>query len=394
MSRRAKGPRLYLRNHVGSLSPFWVIKDGGVEVSTGCCESDTTGAEAELARYITNKYTPPKTTGDLKRILIADVVAIYVKEQGPRTADKGSWIAHMMDPIIDWWGGSGKTLADIRRTTCEEYTAWRVRQGVSDQTARHELKQLSAAINYYHREYGPLPAVPVVSLPAEAQRKLDYWLTRKMAADRIRAARRSKRTKHLARMILIGVYTGTRPGAILKLGWYPSVSGGWFDLGSETLHRRGSGAVETRKRQPPARIHRSLLPHLRRWKRLDEKKVDGKAPITHVVHYYGRPIGTRIKRVWASIAAAAGHAEVIGEYKNGTKKIRVKDGPHICRHTCATWLMQSGVDLNEAAGYLGMTPETLWNHYGHHHHDFQESAANATGKRHNRGNIRGNREKA
>lgn len=34
------------------------------------------------------------------------------------------------------------------------------------------------------------------------------------------------------------------------------------------------------------------------------------------------------------------------------------DGPHICRHTAATWLMQGRVDIYEAAGYLGMTPET------------------------------------
>lgn len=387
MPRRAKGPRLYLRNHVGSLSPFWVVKDGSVEVSTGCRESDGAGAEAALARYITNKHAPPKTTDDLKRIFVADVVTIYLREQGPRTADKGSWLAHMMGPIVEWWGGSSKTLGDVRRTTCEDYTAWRVQQGVSSQTARHELKQFSAAINYYHGEYGPLPAVPVVSFPPEASRRRDYWLTRKMAADRIRAARRSKRTKHLARMILIGVYTGTRPGAILRLGWYPSVSGGWFDLDTETLHRRGSGAIETRKRQPPARIHRRLLPHLRRWKKLDAIRVKDKPPITHVVHYYGRPIATRIKRVWASIAVEAGHAVVLGHYANGTKKIKVKDGPHICRHTCATWLMQSGVDLNEAAGYLGMTPETLWEYYGHHHRDFQDGAASATGKR---GNIMGN----
>ena len=32
--------------------------------------------------------------------------------------------------------------------------------------------------------------------------------------------------------------------------------------------------------------------------------------------------------------------------------------PHILRHTAATWLMQAGVDLWEAAGFLGITVET------------------------------------
>ena len=61
---------------------------------------------------------------------------------------------------------------------------------------------------------------------------------------------------------------------------------------------------------------------------------------------------------------------------------QLNDGPHICRHTAATWLMQGRVeDIYEAAGYLGTTPETLWSTYGHHHPDYQRAAATAIGKR-------------
>jgi integrase len=51
--------------------------------------------------------------------------------------------------------------------------------------------------------------------------------------------------------------------------------------------------------------------------------------------------------------------------------------PHVLRHTCATWLMQRGVPLWEAAGYLNMTPDTLQRVYGHHHPDFLRGAAEA-----------------
>jgi hypothetical protein len=44
-------------------------------------------------------------------------------------------------------------------------------------------------------------------------------------------------------------------------------------------------------------------------------------------------------------------------------------------------MMRSGVDAFEASGFLGMTPEVLWDVYGHHDPKFQESAAAATGKR-------------
>ena len=43
--------------------------------------------------------------------------------------------------------------------------------------------------------------------------------------------------------------------------------------------------------------------------------------------------------------------------------------PHTFRHTAATWLMQRGVPIWEAAGFLGMSAEVLQDTYGHHHPD-------------------------
>lgn len=51
--------------------------------------------------------------------------------------------------------------------------------------------------------------------------------------------------------------------------------------------------------------------------------------------------------------------------------------PHTLRHTCATWLMQRGVSIWDASGYLGMSRETLERVYGHHHPDFLRGAAEA-----------------
>ena len=49
--------------------------------------------------------------------------------------------------------------------------------------------------------------------------------------------------------------------------------------------------------------------------------------------------------------------------------------PHVLRHTAATWLMQKGADLWQAAGLLGMTPQTLQQVYGHHHPGMQRQTA-------------------
>jgi len=294
-------------------------------------------------------------------------VACYLKEHAASSPSR-EWISHTASPILDWW--VDKTLADVNGVNCRGYVTWRTAQKhrhgknpkpISVQTARHELKTLRTAINWYHKEHGPLPSVPKVTLPEKKPQRPDYYLTRKEVADRIRSARSNSRLRPVARLILIGVYTGTRPGAILKLQWMPSAAGGWFDLENETLHRRGGEGRQSRKRQPPARIHARLLPHLRRWRRLDLEK-----GIAHVVHYQGEQI-RKLRNSWPTVARLA--------------RAPQRDAPHIVRHTAATWQMQAGTDLFEAAGYLGMSPETLWDVYGHHHPDFQRGAANATNRR-------------
>ena len=66
--------------------------------------------------------------------------------------------------------------------------------------------------------------------------------------------------------------------------------------------------------------------------------------ITHVVHYMGEAI-PKLLRAWASVGGG-------------------KDGPHVVRHTAATWLMQADVDAFDAAGYHGMSVERLLEVYG------------------------------
>ena len=51
--------------------------------------------------------------------------------------------------------------------------------------------------------------------------------------------------------------------------------------------------------------------------------------------------------------------------------------PHTLRHTAATWLMQRGVPIWQAAGYLGMSAEMIERTYGHHHPDYMRAAAQA-----------------
>ena len=137
----------------------------------------------------------------------------------------------------------------------------------------------------------------------------------------------------------------------------PAIGRGHVDLERGVFYRRAAGRRETKKRQPPVKLPSRLLAHLRRWVRVGAAR-------RAVVEWNRQPVKSVRKGFEAAVRAAGLGPEVT---------------PHILRHTCATWLMQRGVDLWDAAGFLGMTVQQLEATYGHHHPDYQREAAEALG---------------
>lgn len=181
--------------------------------------------------------------------------------------------------------------------------------------------------------------------------------------------------RHLARFIILGLYTGTRKQAIFGVQWMANTNGGWVNMERGVMHRRGEGVAETNKRQPPVRLGSRILGHLGRWKRLDDsdrdtmtEENDGKpvAAYLHVVSWMGRGVSS-VRTAWDTAVEYAW----LDPKVSGTAQVT----PHVLRHTRATWLMQNGIDLWEAAGSLGMSVKTLEKVYGHHDPDFQINAA-------------------
>ena len=99
-----------------------------------------------------------------------------------------------------------------------------------------------------------------------------------------------------------------------------------------------------------------LLAHLRRWKRCGQR---------FVVEWNSKPVKA-IEKAFANAAADAGLGPDVT--------------PHVLRHTAATWLMQSGTNPWEVAGFLGMSVEMLLERYGHHHPDHLSGARKAFAK--------------
>ena len=269
------------------------------------------------------------------------MLADYAQEHGPHTT--APWrIAYAVVGLANFW--EGRTVAEITKETCRRYVTARGRSGG---TARRELGVLRAAINHAHRE-GRLTRTVVVHLPDRPDPR-DRWLSRREAAALLRAALREPRVRmHLPLFVLLGLYTGQRKEAILSLRWSQ------VDLDTGRLDFNSPGARRTKKRRSKIPIPSKLLPHLRR------ARLRG-TELGYVINENGR----RIRDIKRGFATACRKADLEGV------------SPHVLRHTCATWLMQNGVRLWDAAGFLGMTTETLEKVYGSHHPDFLKSAAEA-----------------
>jgi integrase len=327
MPRRRLPPRLYLDKSRGQ----WTIRDGENFIRTGCTVKDVAGAEGVLAAYIADKYRPAKSPSPP----VANILLAYLRDKVPHMKSRSN--KYNISNLAKW--SSDKTLAEVTAVNCRAYAKTKTQSA-----ARADLDKLAAAIQYWHKEYGPLDKIPAVWKPPKVEPR-DRWLTREEAARFLREARR---TEHLKRFVMLGLYTGSRAGVICNLEW------SWLDLERRTMRRRAPGIGETKnKRTPPIPIPRKLLPFLRRWKRADAGRTK------YVVHYDGRPVKDP-HTAWDNAKRRAGLPWL---------------HPHILRHTRATWMVQKGVPPWQAAGFLGMTVRVPEATYGHHSPDYMRDAA-------------------
>jgi integrase len=370
MPRPSKGARLYVKRQKGR-APVYVIRDGAKEISTGCSLADVERAEQALRNYLAASYRPDTGERQLGNIGCADVLMLYFRDL-PADSPSRETIKYHVKALNGYWGD--KSLADVKGSTCREYLSLRTtgktsRGGsVKPSTARQELKTFQAAINHWHRE-SPLEAVPKVTLPKATSRR-ERWLTRDEVAALLKACRRLSRQgrkaakgatqrtdySHVARFILIGIYTGTRHEAALNLQWEPSEHGGHIDLARGVVFRRGSAEKETTKRRPPVRVGPFLASRMVRWRQADGKGVD------FVIHHQGNSIA-KMRRAWNTVRKAAGLGEDVT--------------PHTLRHTCASWLLWGReakgarpatrpLTIWETAEVLGADASTIERVYGHH----------------------------
>jgi integrase len=231
--------------------------------------------------------------------------------------------------------------------------------------AYRDLKFLASAINrYLKKKVGGVQMRFSPVLP-DAPQARQRWLTRSEAAQLIWTAWRKRRrtdngkpgrctSRHIARYILVAIYTGSRNGDICGASVLPTIGRGYVDLDRGIFKRKPDNKRETSKRQPTVPIAPRLLAHMRRWQRLGISKHS-------VIEWNGKPI-RRVRDGWDSLVKAAGLA---------CDDPKMKIIRHTMRHTAITWYLTpdrrtgKAVDIETVSQYCGVSAATIRKTYRH-----------------------------
>jgi integrase len=363
MPRRSQGPRLYLKKFSDGRAPMWIIreqingqpKSHSTGLGVGASEQDR---RAALVEYLKGRHDPtPKSGRDPNQALVADCLSVYLdkklKRFTPREDDRRAISRQNEDRaiarrLITFFGmyAVGELTGDLQ----EQYAE----QRGSQSCARRELSFLAAAINAYNKKKGGVHLQFSPVLP-EASLSRDRCLTRQEAARLIWAAWRARQKnrggeegrlvgRHVARFVLVGLYTGTRAGAICNAALTPAIGRGHVDLERGIFVRKAQGARDTNKKVPTVEIPPRLLAHMRRWHRLGISNHS-------VLEWCGKPV-KNVRRGFVAARETAGlDAKVI---------------PHTLRHTAVSWYLRAGTPTSIVADYVGMSEHILKKVYKHH----------------------------
>ena len=234
---------------------------------------------------------------------------------------------------------TGRELGTLKRSDVRRYIAQRKAEGIANATINREVGLLSAAINYARKEWDW-----EILNPAERMRLSEGDGRKRFATvvdvtRLIQAAKMHKRAPYLADLIRVAVNTGCRRGELLGLRWAQ------VDLEANTLKLEGKDTKNGKPRLVPVnqQARAALL------NRAEYRKVN--CPESPWV--FCQKSGERnltIQSSWKAVLQEAGLEDFHF---------------HDLRHTCGSWLVQSGVALSDVKEVLGHSTIRMTERYAH-----------------------------
>lgn len=191
------------------------------------------------------------------------MISIYVDDQRLLDHPSATKLFGRLERLNEFWGG--KKLAEINGETCREYA----RQVGSEGGARRDLEDLRAAVNHQAKE-GYHRGIVRVVLPPKGKAR-DRWLTRDEVARLLRVCWRAREyqtihrgpnkgtqietdrrpLRHLARFILMALYTGTRSNAVTTASIKRGEGRSFVDLDNRIFYRLAEGRRENEEATAP-----------------------------------------------------------------------------------------------------------------------------------------------
>lgn len=317
----------------------WVVDwtEGGKPRTISTGETDRAAAEVWMTREIARFENPPPPAEPT----IAEIMDGYLADRKGHV-EALDRLEHAAKPIK-------RHIGTLRPDMLTKRMYWerRAADGVSPGTILREGVTLRSALETAANAKWIARPVPYIQLPPKPDSR-HRWLTREEAKRLLAACT----TPHLRLFVMLGIYGGARKGAILELEWSQ------VNMDQCTVDFRKPGRRITKKRRTVVRMPAPLVVAMQEaWL---VRTSDGR-----VLEYGGKPIAS-IRTAFESAVERAGLSEEDG-----------KVTPHALRHTCATWQVMAGVELEEVARFLGDTKDMVQRVYGHHSPEYLKRAAKA-----------------
>jgi integrase len=274
-----------------------------------------------------------RPTGDS----VGELVASYL-------ADKDKTAIRAVD-LRGAWKQAEKTFGHLRpdqitRDLCRAYRDQRYEAGRKPNTVRKELEVVRAALNFHKKGQSAVFELPSPPPPKER------YLTRDEARRLLKACRRFP---HVRAFVALSLATAARQSALLQLTWDR------VDLKRRRITLAlGDSQDQDRKRRATVPMNRRAYRYL--------KVLEVSATCPYVIEWGGH----RVLSIKKGFAAACKRAGIEGAT------------PHILRHTAASWMAESGVDMFRISKFLGHTNSKITEErYAKLHPDFLSDAAEA-----------------
>ncbi|MEE4277914.1 MAG: site-specific integrase [Halieaceae bacterium] len=318
-------------------SPYWwvsFVNERGARVRCSTRTTDRKEAEARYAKWKLDVYRA-RAWKEEPQVSFEQVILEYLQTHaGKRSADVDKLHAAQWRKSI-----AGTVMSQLAGKDISEHIRRRQQEGVGPASINRELALLSSAINHWNLAFDANLPNPTRGRKLREPEGRVRWLTRAQAAALVQGASQADQAPYLGPLIVLALNTGMRRGELLGLEWSR------VDSNNAMIHLEAMHTKAGRRRGVPLnRQAQDALLVLKRYRATH-------CPSSRWV--ICRADGERIYSVATGFRNACARA--------GITDFRFHD----LRHTCAAWLVQSGVPLTQVRDVLGHSTVTMTERYAH-----------------------------